>query len=137
MPAVDQCHEQVKRALQKDGWHITADPFPLFLTYRAAYIDLEATKGVNGTQEQIILVEVKCFAEGQAPTTQLYTAIGQYIVYRAMLAEEDINTSLFLSVPEATFDMVFDDVIKRVVGENAIRIVIVDLESEQIVRWIT
>jgi hypothetical protein len=108
----------------------------LFLTYRAAYIDLEASRSINGTRQQVVLVEVKCFPENQKPTTLLYTAIGQYLVYRAMLIEDDVTTPLYLSVPTGMFERLFDDAVMRVVRNNKIRLVIIDLETETVEQWI-
>jgi hypothetical protein len=84
MPKLDQCHEQVVRALQKDGWVVNT-PYSLFVHKRRAYVDLSAMRQVNGTRQQILLVEVKCFADRKSSADELYGAIGQYIIYRMMM----------------------------------------------------
>jgi hypothetical protein len=40
MPAKDEVHEQVVRALKKDGWIITHDPFKVRWKTRKLLVDL-------------------------------------------------------------------------------------------------
>jgi hypothetical protein len=135
MPSFDQCHDQVMRALQKDGWRITEQQVPMKLGKRRVFIDLQATYGANGSRQQIALVEVKCFPDLQNTTQEIYTAIGQYILYRAMLKELEIETPLYLSVPEIIFNTVFDLIVQRAIEESQIKLVIVNLDEERVVRW--
>jgi hypothetical protein len=44
--------------------------------------------------------------------------------------------TVFLAVPEHIFTAVFDTPVMRVVRESQIKIVIVNLETERVVRWI-
>jgi hypothetical protein len=44
MPAKDIYHDCVKKALEKDGWTITNDPFKLKWGFRELFVDLGATK---------------------------------------------------------------------------------------------
>jgi len=136
MPAFDQCHDQVVRALQKDGWRIEDQPFRLILPPRVGYVDLRLSYGTNGTREQIILLEIKCFPDEDSTTRDLYTAIGQYLVYRAMIYELDLPYGLYLAVPQDIFAQIFDSSVMRVVNESKIKLVIVDLDMENVVQWI-
>jgi len=136
MPALDQCHEQVVSALQKAGWQLEKSPFKLFVNPRTAYVDLNLSRGVNGTRQQIMLVEVKCFPDESSHSRELYAAIGQYLIYRAMLLTMDIPYSLYLSVPIHIFQELFDDSVMRVVHESQIKIIVVDLENERVTQWI-
>ena len=47
MPAKDIYHDTVKRALQKDGWIITHDPFPLQIGRKRLSADLGAERLIN------------------------------------------------------------------------------------------
>jgi glucose-6-phosphate 1-dehydrogenase len=136
MPAFDQCHEQVVHALEKEGWRIETQHVRLAAGRRRAFVDLRATRQVNGHRQQIMLVEVKCFSERNDASQELYTAIGQYLIYRAMLAEVDDATSLYLSVPDEIFATVFDSAARRVIQESQIKLVIVSLATERVVQWI-
>jgi hypothetical protein len=137
MPSFDQCHDQVKRALQKDGWRIVEEQFPMVLGNRRAFIDLRGTRAINGSRLQMMLLEVKCFPDSQNTNHELYTAVGQYILYRAMLNELDVNVPLYLSIPESVFDAVYDAVVQRAVRESQIKLVVVNLDEERVIRWIT
>ncbi len=44
MPNRDRYHDVVRRALEKDGWLITADPLRLRWGKRDMYVDLGAEK---------------------------------------------------------------------------------------------
>jgi hypothetical protein len=136
MPAFDQCHEQVVRALQKEGWNVDAEQVTLALGKRRIFVDLHAVRGVNGSQQQMMLIEVKCFPISTTVNEELYHAIGQYLVYRAMLAERRLETPLYLSIPESIFNAAFDLPVNRVIEDSQIKLVIVNLEAERVVRWI-
>jgi hypothetical protein len=136
MPAFDQCHEQVVSALQKDGWRIEDQQIKMSLGKRRVFVDLRAVREVNGDRQQIMLVEIKCFPEGENITQELYMAIGQYVVYRAMLTQLGLDLPLYLSIPETIFDSVFDVIIQTGMRDSRIKLVIVNLEQERIVRWI-
>jgi XisH protein len=101
MPAVDQCHPQVVRTLEKAGWYVERRQVLIQIKKRRGYIDLRASRGENGTQQHILLVEVKCFANSDEQTSDLYMAVGQYLVYRSMLHELHNPTSLYLCVPHS------------------------------------
>ena len=135
MPSFDQCHNQVIRALQKDGWRITGQQVPMKLGRRRVFIDLRATHGANGSRQELALIEVKCFPDPQNTSQDIYTAIGQYILYRAMLKELELDIPLYLSIPEAIYNDVFDTIVQRAVAESQIKLVIVNLDKERVVRW--
>src|SRR5262245_43273789 len=107
MPRLDDCHPQVVRALEKDGW-ITTTSYRLFIHKRRAFVDIGATRQINGTREQILLVEVKCFTDRNSTTDELYGAIGQYLIYRTMMVELGMNAPLYLAIPQAVFATLFD-----------------------------
>ncbi|HRF95984.1 MAG TPA: element excision factor XisH family protein, partial [Aggregatilineales bacterium] len=70
----------------------------------AIVIDIRANYGLNGQSRQILLVEVKCFADSSEYTRDLYVAIGQYVVYQAMLNELKNSTPLYLAIPLTAYD---------------------------------
>lgn len=61
--AKDIFHDTVKTALQKDGWVITHDPYPVRYGTAEIYIDLAAEEAIAAEKEdRIVAVEIKSFA---------------------------------------------------------------------------
>ena len=61
MAAKDKYHKQVRLALEKEGWHITHDPYFIRLGKRKGFIDLGAeTIGAERGLEKIA-VEIKSY----------------------------------------------------------------------------
>ncbi|MBI1279188.1 MAG: hypothetical protein GC179_13765 [Anaerolineaceae bacterium] len=135
MPRLDYCHEQVVHALEKDGWSVDDRPRRLIHEERLVFIDIEAVKGMNGSRQQILLAEVKCFPDRERTTQELYIAFGQYIIYRALLDQEEINLPLYLAVPLDAYSDIFDSTVQRALDSNKIKLVIVNLETETIAQW--
>ncbi|MEG3959571.1 element excision factor XisH family protein [Microcoleus sp. herbarium2] len=137
MPAKDIYHDTVKRALQKDGWIITHDPFPLQIGRKRLSADLGAERLINaekGTQK--IVVEVKSFV-GRSDVRDLEQALGQYILYRQVLNEMGVDRSLYLAISQPIFNSVFTIELGQVLLKNQIiKLIVFDDKSEAIVQWI-
>jgi XisH protein len=73
MPSYDQCHEQVMRALQKDGWQIDEQQVPIKLDQRKVFVDMRVGRVMNGSRQQMLLLEVKCFPDAQNTTQEIYS----------------------------------------------------------------
>jgi hypothetical protein len=135
--ARDIYHDTVKRALQKDGWTITHDPFPLKIGKKRLSVDLGAERLIsaeNATRK--IVVEVKSFV-GQSDVKDLEQALGQYVLYRQILDEMGDARILYLAVSQLTFNSVFTIELGQVLLKNQIvKLVVFDDESEAIVGWI-
>lgn len=84
----------------------------------------------------MLLAEVKCFSNRQTITTEVYAAIGQYIIYRMLLSELQLNIPLYLAIPELVYHTIFDSTLRHVVSDNQIKLLIVNLEDERIIQWI-
>jgi hypothetical protein len=64
MPQLDQCYDQVVRALQKAGWEVGEYPYILPIPgRRPLQIDIYARRTANSHPQVIIIVEVKCFGD--------------------------------------------------------------------------
>ena len=131
MPALDQCHEQIANALRKSGWEVDDKPYVIRLTSsRRFFIDIQAQRDQN----EIIVVEVKCFADNQI--NELYTGIGQYLVYRSLLERKGISRSLYLAIPSTAYIQIIQELaIDIIVGEK-IKLVVVDLDQEVVEQWL-
>jgi hypothetical protein len=137
MPALDQCHSQIVHALEKAGWRVYPGPFVIPITgIRRLFVDIYARSNHTNGHPAIIAVEVKCFPEPNTELNELYTAIGQYLVYRALLRERGSEASLYLAVPVHAFEGIFQQLATQVIRESGIKIIVVDLESEVIRQWL-
>ncbi|MBD2743782.1 XisH family protein [Coleofasciculus sp. FACHB-1120] len=133
----DIYHDTVKRALEKDGWTITHDPFPLQIGKKRLSADLGAERLISAEKGlQKIVVEVKSFV-GQSDVKDLEQALGQYVLYRQILNEMGIERILYLAVSSPTFNSVFTIELGQVLLKNQIiRLIVFDDESEAIAQWI-
>jgi XisH protein len=135
MPALDTCHEQVVHALENDGWTVSPDMFVLRLDRQHRfYIDLEAIGFDNQT---IMVIEVKCFENPAAETTELYGAIGQYLVYRNLLREHGIQLPLYLAVPLHAYAGVISRMALSVMAQNDVKMIVIDIEREAVIQWLS
>ena len=136
MPAKDSFHEFVKIALQKDGWQITHDPYTLQAGTLELYIDLGAENVVAAEKDgQKIAVEIKSFT-GPSKISQFYTALGQFISYRAALQKQENERILYLAVPGNVYDSFFTmGFIQSLVKQNQIHLIVYDIEQEAIAQW--
>ena len=91
MSRLDYCHPKIVHALEKDGWTVVDIPFTVDLPEREIHIDIEAWRNSNGSRQQIMLAEIKCFPNRKSTTTELYIGVGQYIIYRAVLNSIAMN----------------------------------------------
>lgn len=137
MSARDIYHNAVKRALQKDGWTITHDPFPLKIGKKRLSVDLGAERLISAeTATRKIVVEVKSFV-GQSDVKDLEQALGQYVLYSQILNEIGDERVLYLAISRVTFNSVFTIELGQVLLKNqVIRLIVFDDEREAIVEWI-
>jgi len=137
MPARDIFHDCVKKALVKDAWTVTHDPFSLRIGQKDLFIDLGAEKLLAAEKNnQRIAVEIKSFISPSG-MRDLETAVGQYIVYQNVLSVTEPQRLLYLAVRESTFVNLFqDDLGKLLLERQALKIMTFDPEQEEITQWI-
>ncbi len=88
MPAKDLYHEAVKNALIKDGWTITADPYPIEFEDAELYPDLAIEKYISEEQRQRkIIIEIKSFL-GPSMIKDFEMAVLRYLVWRLNMLQE-------------------------------------------------
>jgi len=137
MPAKDIFHDKVRRALEKDGWTITDDPYSLkWDDNKNLFVDLAAEKLLAAQKDsEKIAVEIKTFI-GKSTMQDLHLAIGQFVVYRTAIQEKEPDRILFLAVPM--------EILRDVFGTNKAGILVegiglklfgFDVEKEVIVEW--
>lgn len=135
--ARDLFHNIVRSALEKDGWLITDDP----LSLRVGGVDIQIDLGLEkllaaqkGTRK--IAVEIKNFVTA-SKISEFHTALGQFINYRIALRLEEPERILYLAVPSAVYNDFFNlPFTQTVVSENNLKIIIYDVDKEEIVEWL-
>ena len=136
MPARDWYRDQVKNALIKDGWTITDDPFRLVWGERDFYVDLGAERVVAAEKAgKRIAVEVKSFL-GASPMRDLELALGQFLLYRSILEEQEPDRVLFLAIPDEAAEILDEPVGQLLIAKHLIQAVVFDPQKEEILRWI-
>jgi hypothetical protein len=136
MPAKDKFHYQVKRALEKDNWLITHDPYFLRVEGVNYPVDLGAEKLLAAEREsQKILVEIKCFLAESIPN-EFHTALGQYLDYELGLEEVEPDRVVFLAIPDKIFDKIqrIPFLIKSLTRYK-VRVIVFDPNLEEITAW--
>jgi hypothetical protein len=140
MPALDHCHPQVVRALEKAGWVVVQQPYTLQVLSSARknsnlFIDLLARHERDTPTATIMVVEAKCF-EGRSDVYDLYGAIGQYVIYRSLLRERELALPLYLAVPVTAYHRVFREFAMPVISELGLKLIVIDMVAEVIEQWI-
>ena len=137
MPAKDLYHDTVKAALEKDGWTITHDPLTLRWGKKDLFVDLGAERLLAAEREgRKIAVEVKSFL-GRSEMDDLENALGQYVLYYKILQRIEPDRDIYLAVQELTFIDVFqEDVGRLLLEDQTLRLLVFDVATQEIVRWI-
>lgn len=136
MPAKDAHHDGVRRALEKDGWHITHDPYYLSYGRHELYIDLGAEIVAAEKADIKIAVEIKGFA-GRSEMTELERALGQFVLYESLLEETDPGRTLYLAVPKFVIEELFDESLGQLlIRTRGIRVIGFDPVKEEVIKWL-
>jgi XisH protein len=136
MPAKDKYHDALCRALVKDGWTITDDPFRLVWGERDFYVDVGAERVVAAERGgKRIAVEVKSFL-GASQMRDLELALGQFLLYRSILEEQEPDRVLFLAIPDEPAQIFDEPVGHLLIAKHLIQAMVFDPQKEEILRWI-
>jgi hypothetical protein len=137
MPAKDIFHSVVRAALIKDGWTITHDPLPLTLGEKNLYIDFGAERLLAAERAgNRIAVEIKSFV-GSSELHDLEEALGQFLLYRAILEDADAERALYLAVEHEVLCDLFESEIGLLVRDKfQLRMLSFDAEQGTVVQWI-
>lgn len=137
MAAIDACEPQVIRALEKAGWQIHLKPYPLLIAGgRLLFADFSLQRYQDNKLVQIIVLEVKCFADPRNDLQEFYTAVGQYRFYSTLLAVRR-HYPLYLAMPvDAYVRLIQDHTFFEVLLQSDVKLLIVDIEQEVVTEWI-
>ena len=136
MPALDSCHPQIVRALEKTGWVVLPKPFTLPSPINNLFVDIQARRPTQNGGSEIIVVEVKCFADDSFDMHELYVAIGQYLVYRDLLQQMTVPRSLYLAIPTKAYYGIFRPLAAVIMIRNQMQLIVINLDTEEVVEWV-
>jgi hypothetical protein len=138
VPARNIDHDAVRNALIKDGWTITDDPYRLSWGGRNLYVDLAAERMLTAERgNERIVVEIQSFV-GPSSVSDLQDALGQFILYRAVMDQNDPGRALYLAVSHGVYQIVFNDPMGRLARSIVhMPLIVFDPNSEEITQWLT
>jgi len=126
------------QALVADGWTVTHDPLTVSFGGKDLFVDLAAERVTIAAERagQKIAVEVQSFL-GSSPVRDLQEAVGQYDVYRTVLAETEPARVLYLAVPRRVRDSLLTEPFGQlIVSRLRLRLLVFDEQEQRVVQWI-
>ena len=137
MSRKDRFHQEVRRALEKDGWTITHDPLPLNIGALRLEVDLGAEKLIAAQKgNQKIAVEVKSFLRA-SQITDFYQALGQFLPYKVALQRLEPERVLYLAIPKIVYEELFGEIlIQDLLRQYPVKLIIYTSDKEEIASWI-
>ncbi|MCF8246513.1 MAG: XisH family protein [Saprospiraceae bacterium] len=135
--AKDLYHEKFRIALEKDGWTITHDPYPLRVGRIGYEVDFGAEKLLAAEKGNAkIAVELKSFS-GPSDVNEFHRAVGQFNDYFVALEVVEPNRVLFLGIPEDVWKDFFQEpIIQKSLERIQAKLVVYNPFSEIILSWI-
>jgi hypothetical protein len=138
MSRKDKFHEAIRRALEKENWLITHDPFIIQISETVKLkIDLGAETVIAAQRNtDKIAVEVKNFAT-DSEISEFHTALGQYLNYLQALETKEPDRVLYLAVPQETYNDFFQiPFIQNSLKRHSVNLISYSPLQETIVQWI-
>jgi XisH protein len=135
--AKDKFHDNVREALQKEGWTITAEQMQIDIGVTYVEIDLIAEMLLAAERAgEKIAVEVKSFL-GRSLLSEWHAALGQFLDYRDALEETEPDRMLFLALPaEAYKDKLFQGrFLQKRLEKEKVKLIVYDPVENVIVLW--
>lgn len=134
--AKDIFHDNVRIALENDGWKINFEMQRFGAGSVNIEIDLGAERIISAEKEgEKIAVEVKSFVS-RSVVHDFEEAYGQFKLYRKVLAQAEPERYLWLAVPKAVYETFFQrPLIREIVEEEKISLLAYDASNNKIVLW--
>jgi hypothetical protein len=68
----------------------------------------------------------------------LQDAIGQYDMYRELLADSEPDRTLYLAVPKSAYTGIFSEELGQLMVERLrLRLIVFEVKTERIIKWIS
>jgi XisH protein len=105
---------------------------------RNLYIDLAAERGDGeAVALELIALEVQSIGD-PSPVADLQQALGQFIMYRMVLAERQPERTLFLAVPGDVYDGFLSEPLgRRMMERFRLKVMVFDPATGRVLRWIS
>lgn len=134
--ARDIIHVPVKKAIEKFGWTVTNDQYTVQFAEFTMYADLAAERVIAAQRgKDKIAVEIKSFVKRSA-VQDVRDALGQYVMYRAYLAQIEPDRKLYMATSTRAYRAVFSlKAVQFLVQQFAIPLIVVDIEREEVIIW--
>ncbi len=135
--AKDFYHQNVREALEKDGWRITDDPYRLKIEEVGYEIDFGAEPLLAAEkEEELIAIEVKSFV-GASAINEFHKAVGQFNDYTVALEIQDPKRILFLAVPfDIWYHFFQKNIIQKSLQRIGAKIMVYNPIENEVVEWI-
>ncbi len=133
-------HDLIRFALEKEGWKITHDPYPVRTLGLDGEIDLGAERIIGAEKEnegvvEKIAIEIKSFLSPSF-MKDFHNAVGQYLNYKVLLKGKDADRILFLALPNETYKKRFHlEGVQLIVSEIQMHIIVFDENEQSIILW--
>ncbi len=137
MPRKDTYHDDVRVALEKDGWTITDDPMRIRWEGSIYYPDLGAERFIAAEKNsEKIAIEIKTFG-GDDFNSEFYSALGQYDTYTIAFSDIEPDRKVILAVSDDIFKSYFErKSVQKIIELKKISIVIYNVKNQEIEKWI-
>lgn len=136
--AKDIYHNEVREALESDGWKITHDPYRINFKGLKHEADLGAEKLFAAEKEdeegiKKIAIEIKSFIQSSL-TYEFHRALGQYLSYIVGIKYQDPERQLYLAIPTFAYNK-----IQKVAGFQLLldiyEVKIILFKDNKIIKW--
>jgi XisH protein len=135
--ARDIFHQNVREALEKEGWLITHDPLILQAGERKVRVDLAAERLIlaeRGTER--IAVEIKSFLDDSV-LNDFQKALGQSILYIFALEKNGSDRDLITALPIDAYEELLNDPFYLELSQReGIKYLVFDPIENIIFKWI-
>lgn len=134
--ARDIFHPVVREALEKDGWTITHDPYPIRVKGRNYEVDLAAEQLVGAEKGLTkIAVEIKSFTSPSF-AYEFHAVLGQYLNYQTFMEIQESERILYLAVARNIYEKFFLDEGTQLITEKfKINLIIFDVQTRSVEQW--
>ena len=136
--AKDIFHDTVRKALEKEGWTITHDPY--FMNDKVKNIkyeiDLGAEKLLAAERDsEKIAVEIKSFTKISF-RHEFHSVLGQYLIYYKGLAQIEPDRTLFLAMPSFAYNRLqTHPFLLEIVDDYKVKLIIFNDKNETLGLW--
>ncbi len=131
----DNIHQEIRSALEKEGWTITHDPLPVKIGRKSTEIDLGAERILAAEKgNEKIAVEIKSFINSSV-ITDFYRALGQFLLYERALKVQEPERKLYLALPYAAYEELSKDIFNYTGFEDLDHQIIVFKSNNQLI-WV-